>query len=73
VFLDFDEDSVARPDERLLLHEALSSGDLEARSALGSVPQFDDTLKVDSVRLAAVRRSANAGSPEALTVLGKML
>ena len=71
VFLDFDEDTAARPDERLLLHEALSSGDLEARSALGSVPQFDDTLTVDSVRLAAVRRSANAGSPEALTVLGR--
>jgi TPR repeat protein len=71
VFLDFSGDSVAQADERLLLREALASGDLEARNVLGSLPQFDDTLRIDSVRLEAVRRSANTGSPEALTVLGR--
>ncbi len=71
VFLDFGEDSSSQADERVLLREALTSGNLEARNVLGVVPQFDDTLRIDSVRLEAVRRSANAGSPEALTVLGR--
>jgi len=71
VFLESDEDSVAQVDERVLLREALSSGNAEARNTLGLPPQFDDTLRVDSANVAAVRRSADAGSPEALTVLGR--
>jgi len=72
IFLDFDaSDSVARADERTLLKEALSSGSAEARGALGASAGFDDTLAVDSVRIAFLRHAADAGSPEAMTVLGK--
>jgi TPR repeat protein len=72
IFLDLDAvDTAAQPDEWTLLREALASGSVQAQSALGFSSLLDDTLALDTVRLVVVRRAANVGSPEALTVLGK--
>jgi TPR repeat protein len=69
VLLGFDEDST-KVDEALLLRSAFQSGGEEMRRALG-ITKMLETGAVDSVGVEDIQHAAEAGSPEALTLLGR--
>jgi TPR repeat protein len=71
VFFDFENDSVSQQDDLNLLSEALQSSSTEEKEALGVAHLLEGELTVDSISLEAIRQSAEAGSPEALTVSGR--
>ncbi len=65
VFLDLTADTLADPDDSTIAAEALHTA--YDPGAAGEPP----ALEVDSARLARIAREAAAGSPEALTFLGR--
>lgn len=69
VMLDFPGDS-AKPGVRTLGDLVKGAGE-DMRTALGLSARLDSSLNVDSVTLRQLFRAADAGSPEALTVLGR--
>ena len=72
VFLDFDEDSSARhADDLTLLKDVLRSGNEDVRNALGLSDTSSGKLGVDSIGVRTILKAAEAGSPEALTILGR--
>lgn len=70
VFLDFDADSSAPVSDRMLLEDLLREGSGEMHQSLG-ISASDTLLSFDDKALASLRTAAEAGSPEALTVLGR--
>jgi TPR repeat protein len=72
VFLDFPADTLAETNDTLLIREVLRSADPSLRKALGisNVPATGGQWE-DSSMFSALNRAAEAGSPEALTVLGR--
>jgi hypothetical protein len=72
VFLDFDEDTTSHhSDDLTLLKDVLRSGNAEVRNALGLSDTSNGKLGVDSLGVQTILRAAEAGSPEALTILGR--
>ena len=71
VFIRFAEDTTSTHNERALLNEAFQSAGPEVRKALGLSRLLDSSATVDSASINAMRLAADAGSPEALTVLGR--
>jgi TPR repeat protein len=71
VFLDFAQDTGAVSGDSLLLREAIQSASPSVRKALGISKLLETETQADSSTLAAIMRAADAGSPEALTVLGR--
>jgi uncharacterized protein len=69
VLLDFPGDSV-KSGSRSLGALVKGAGE-DMRAALGLSAKLDSTLDVDSVTVGQLVHAANAGSPEALTVLGR--
>lgn len=69
VMLDFPGDSV-KPGVRTLGELVKGAGE-DMRTALGLSAKLDSSLSVDSLTLKQLFRAADAGSPEALTVLGR--
>jgi hypothetical protein len=72
VFLDFAADTLTGTNDTLLLREAIQSADPSMRRSLGlsAVPE-EGARWTDSTTIAELHRAADAGSPEALTVLGR--
>ncbi len=70
--VDAQRDSVTTVEEKALLRDAIVRADPELRKSLGLAKMIDSTSTVDSVSLKSIRRSADAGSPEALALLGKL-
>ena len=71
VFFDFEGDSASQQDDFTLLKDALQTGSKEEKENLGVAHLLEGEFEVDSISLEAIKRSAEAGSPEALTVLGR--
>ncbi len=69
ILLEFPGDST-KPSVRTLRDLVKGAGE-DMRTALGLSARLDSTLNVDSVTLGHLVRAADAGSPEALTVLGR--
>jgi len=69
VFLDFGTDTTSRVDDATLLNEAFQEGNEEFRKKLGVTKMFQ--AGEDTTGIGIIERAANAGSPEALTVLGR--
>jgi uncharacterized protein len=69
VFLDFGKDTSSQVDDLTLLNEAFRQGNADFRKALGVSKLFEPGE--DTAGIAMVKRAANEGSPEALTVLGR--
>lgn len=69
VFLDFSNDTTAAISDEMLMHDAKREGPEKIREAI----EKDSTISglVASNTLSDLRNSANVGSPEALTLLGR--
>lgn len=71
IFLDFNVDTSTQLDERTLLNELAREAGPELRKALGVVDEKDPSLVRDTTAMALIERAAEAGSPEALTLIGR--
>ena len=71
VFLDFAEDTSNHASDATLLRDALRNSNTAVRTALGLRDTAKSTIEVDSAGLQTIRNAAEAGSPEALTILGR--
>jgi uncharacterized protein len=71
VFIDFLGDAPVVPSDSLLLREAVNSASPALRKALGLEKLTEEGIRSDSATLAAIRQAAEAGSPEALVLLGR--
>ena len=71
VFFDMAPDSAGAPDDSLLLREAIRNAGPALKRALGMSRLLEGELQTDSSTMAGVRLAAEAGSPEALTLLGR--
>ncbi len=71
VFLEFDPDTTSAPSLGSILQSALEGGNSSLKEALGLTKLTDANAKLDSAAEARVRAAADAGSPEALTFLGR--
>lgn len=71
VFLDFEQDSTTQPGLGTLLQAAMEGGNSSLQQALGLMKLAGNTAHLDSAAEARVRSAADAGSPEALTFLGR--
>lgn len=71
VFLDIPADTSAAMSDSLLLREAIRTAGPALRRALGMSKLLEGELATDSATMAGVRQAADAGSPEALTLLGR--
>lgn len=73
VFIDFDliADSIRTVSEKDLLTDLLNSGNDKLADTLGIKGKEDSVAVYDSLRLEELNRFADAGSPEALTLLGR--
>jgi hypothetical protein len=71
VFLDFAQDTGAVSGDSLLLREAIQNASPSVRRALGISRLLETETQADSSTLSAIMQAGEAGSPEALTVLGR--
>lgn len=71
VFLDFDEDTTSHASDATLLRDALRNSSTAVRTALGLKDTAKSSIEMDSAGLQTIRNAAEAGSPEALTILGR--
>ena len=71
IFLDFNVDTTTQVDERTLLNELAREAGPELRKALGVVQENDPGVVRDTTALALIGRAAEAGSPEALALIGR--
>ncbi len=71
VFLDFAQDTDAVTGDSLLLREAIQSASPSIRRALGISKFLETEAQTDSSTVRALMQAGEAGSPEALTVLGR--
>lgn len=66
------QDTGSRGNDRALLSSALEEASPELRKALGITELLKKDARVDSATMAGLTGAANAGSPEALAVLGRL-
>ncbi len=71
VFLDIQADTSEAMSDSLLLREAIRTAGPALKRALGMSKLLEGELATDSATMAGVRQAADAGSPEALTLLGR--
>lgn len=71
IFLDFDLDTATQINEQTLLNELAREAGPDLRSALGVVENKEPVIVRDTTAMALIERAAEAGSPEALTLLGR--
>ncbi|MBI2620430.1 MAG: sel1 repeat family protein [Ignavibacteriales bacterium] len=72
VFLNFNIDTATAVNDTTLLNELVREGSAELKKALGvAVKTGMETLR-DTGAVALIRRAAEAGSPEALTLMGRL-
>ena len=71
VFLDFNEDTTTHANDATLLRDALRNSSVAVRNALGMGDTAKSNLELDTTGLEIIRAVADAGSPEALTILGR--
>ncbi len=71
VLLDFSDETATEQDELAFLKDMLRKGSPELKSALGISTLDADKLVADSSLLRLIQSAADAGSPEALAVLGR--
>ncbi len=72
MFLDFEEDSVVTSGDSPWLKEVLEGSGNQLRYAFGRAYETEEGVRVDSISLETIVGSAEAGSPEALVLLGRM-
>jgi TPR repeat protein len=68
LFMEADDDSAAGA---ALVTSVLAGGDPELRKALGLSSMIEKDIAVDSLRMQGIAAAAQAGSPEALAILGR--
>ncbi len=68
IFTESEDDSGAG---QALVRSVLSGGDPELRKALGMSTMLEKDISVDTLRLQAITAAAQAGSPEALAIIGR--
>jgi len=71
VLLDFSDETATKQDELAFLKDMLRKGSPELKNALGISSLDADKLVADSSLLHLIQSAADAGSPEALAVLGR--
>jgi uncharacterized protein len=71
VFLEFDQDTTSTPGLGAILQSALEGGSPSLQQALGLTKLTENGVRLDSAAEAHVHSAADAGSPEALTFLGR--
>jgi uncharacterized protein len=71
VFLEFEQDTTPAPGMGAILQAALDGGNPSLQQALGLTKLTENGARLDSSAEARVRNAADAGSPEALTFLGR--
>lgn len=71
VLLDFGDVTSSEEDELAFLKEMLRNGSAELKNALGLTKVTPDKIINDSTLLKLIQNAADAGSPEALAVLGR--
>ncbi|MGA9365563.1 MAG: tetratricopeptide repeat protein [Bacteroidota bacterium] len=71
LYLDYGPDTTSHVDDLTLLNEAFREGNDKFREALGVSHIFDKETEKDTTALSVIESAAGAGSPEALTVLGR--
>ncbi len=72
IFLDFHVDTTSQIDEKFLLHELAREAGPELKKALGVTDNAESAVIKDATAFAMIERAARAGSPEALTLLGRL-
>ena len=72
IFLDFDTDSIPEPDYKTLLKDVVNEKDNGFKDISESVDPIisADTLDMNTIR--SIHDAAEAGSPEALTMMGRL-
>lgn len=72
-YLGFENDSLAQVDDKTLLNEVLKAGKQELKNAIGQDASkgIDSLFSENETSLEALRKAGEAGSPEALTLLGR--
>jgi uncharacterized protein len=71
LYIDFAADTTGGVHDRYLLADALRSVDPEVLRAMGLPEQLDRDSPIDSSTFVGLSRSAEAGSPEALTIVAR--
>ena len=71
VMLEFDDDKTAQADDMTLLKDLFNEGNDELRNILGMSKILSDSVATDSTGLALIRTAAEAGNPEAMTIVGR--
>jgi TPR repeat protein len=71
LFIDFAADTAGGLHDRYLLADALRSVDPEVLQAMGLPEKLDRDSPIDSATFTALSRSADWGSPEALTIVAR--
>jgi len=71
VFLDFNIDTSAKLDDRTLVSELMREGNEELKKALGVAARAGSESLRDTGAAGLIMKAADAGSPEALTLIGR--
>jgi len=71
LYIDFAADTTGDLHDRYLLADALRSVDTDVLQAMGLPEKLDGDSPIDSTTFAALSRSAESGSPEALTIVAR--
>jgi uncharacterized protein len=74
VYIDFDSigDTTQTVSDKMIIEDLRHEGNEKLADTLGIKDIKDSTLKIDKTRIDFLKRYADAGSPEALTLLGRM-
>lgn len=72
IFLDFNVDTATQIDERTLLNELAREAGPELKKSLGVTEGHETGVIRDTTAVALIERAADAGSPEALALLGRL-
>ena len=71
LFGGFEDDSSSARSDATLLRDALEQAGPEVRKALGIAGLADSSAQIDATTLSSLQSAAAAGSPEALSVIGR--
>ena len=71
IFLTFNVDTTSQVDEKSLMNELVQEGSAHLKKVLGVSPESRPDPTKDSTASSLIHQAAKAGSPEALTLLGR--
>ncbi len=71
VLLEFEDDKNVQVDDLTLLKELFNEGNEELRNTLGISKILSDSVQTDSTGFFLIKRAAEIGNPEAMTLVGR--